>query len=342
MQISWADDYWPCSCRAFRMAPNVQHVANQSNAAASNSTKMMVVFENRVEVTCSRISAKEISQIFSRSSFNIRRDIYKVELKFSPNSGSNSIRLQPDVFDDDRVGRIRLVCPDQKHRLSIHPSAFRASRDYSKEVFIEGCDLRRLDFAFLKGFKALNELYIHYSVIGNFEGLPELPALRLLDIRHCGEHHHGFKWNVTRLPSELQVLRLDHNDLDDGTVAKIIRSASNSSLSDLILSKNRISRIPEGLATFTTPLRRLKLVGNTIPYIDKESFRHLEEDDGSIHLSVLNLGRVSLNSIQPGTFHEGKSFAKINVGVSNLNFRISLTAEIRYSSYHILRHNFFL
>jgi len=268
MQISCADDYWPCSCRAFRIAPNVQHLANRSNAAAPSKSTKMVVFENRVEVTCSRISAKEISQIFSRSSFNIRRDIYKVELKFTPNSGSNSIRLQPDAFDDDRVGRIRLVCPDQKHRLSIHPSAFRASRDYAKEV-----------------------------------------------------------WNVTRLPSELQVLRLDHNDLDDGTVAKIIRSASNSSLSDLILSKNRISRIPEGLATFTTPLRRLKLVGNTIPYIDKESFRHFEEDDGSIHLSVLNLGRVSLNSIQPGTFHEGKSFAKINVGVSNLNFGISLTGN---------------
>jgi len=296
MEVPCADDYWPCSCRAFRI-PNFLHLTNQS---ADSSNKM--VFENRVEVTCSRISGTEIPQIFARSSFNIRRDIYKVEMKFSSNSESNSTRLEPDVFDDDRVRRIRLVCPDERHRLSIHPSAFRASKDYVKEVFIEGCDLRRLDFAFLDGFTALNELYIHSSVMGSFEGLPAVP-LRLLDIHHCGENHHGFKWNVTRLPAELTVLRLDGNDLDDGTVTDIIRSASNSSLSDLILSNNKISRIPEGLATFNTPLRRLKLIGNTIPLIDKESFRHLEDE--SIHLSVLNLGRISLNSIQPGTFQQG-------------------------------------
>lgn len=301
------DDYWPCRCHKFR-------IFSPFHTQSKTHTEM------RTNVHCERADARVITDVFARRDNTRHRDIHDLMIELSPES--NSTHLEPDLLKGNRARRIRLICPNHHHRLTIHPEAFRASMDYTWEVFLEGCDLSELDFVFLDNFSALTELYIRHSEIGTFHGLPPSIPLKILDINHC---EHGFHWNVSDLPHDLSILRLDRNHLDDKTVAAILRSAARSSLSDLVLSNNMLSRIPDEISTLPTPLRKLKLIGNTIPQIKAESFRFSSDSEiqkrngGGVHLTVLNLGHVSLKSIQPGTFQPGKTAT--NLSNSDSNYR---------------------
>lgn len=121
--------------------------------------------------------------------------------------------------------------------------------------------------------------------------------LKILDIYHCPD----LKWNISSLPLTLTSLRLERNDSDDEVVdaaLRLILASKNHSLVDLMLSHNELSHIPEAITSLWAQFGNLKPKNNPNSPINETSFSFLEPHQ----LSVLNLGKMSLNYIESCAF----------------------------------------
>ena len=289
IEVACETDYSPCSCQTFFVQQD-----------PDGDT-----FEKRVSVVCHQVSASDIRNIFVNKPLARRKNIFSLEIQLPAAVESQVMTVETipaHLLNGTRVKRIRLTCPSSSHQLKIDSDAFRSSQTFLNEFFVQNCDLKETDFSFLAEFKALNELYIHSSKLGVIQGLPSDLPLKILDIYHCPD----LKWNISSLPSTLTSLRLEGNHLTDDMTDAVLRSilaSKNHSLVDLMLSHNELSHIPEAITSLGAQFRNLKLKNNPISAIGGKSFSFLEPHQ----LSVLNLGKMSLNYIESGAFQGAAS-----------------------------------
>ncbi len=147
--------------------------------------------------------------------------------------------------------------------------AFESTKNAVTSLDITNCDLTQLDFNFLAGFDNLETLTIStsYNLAASFRTLPMLPKLVNLEINHCPKLN-----QFTEFPTlkGIEYLLLSENpDLRDETVDQILDWISASSATTLVnlgLNGNNLTRVPSGISKFTS-LNSLEMQNNKISMV---------------------------------------------------------------------------
>lgn len=190
-----------------------------------------------------------------------------------------------------------------QRQLTIHPDAFRSSRNYTKYFKISYCNLSRLDFSFLAGFQHLKSLNIRSSVNvhkAHWDTMPQLPSLSQLTIQLC----RIFEWKIfPNLVTGLHYVNMISSDLSDETMDRVLDwllRTSYGTLKDLHIIKNAMTLFPAKLSSFRE-LEQISLTNQVdyssgMPLISKGSFVSRSSP------LTIDLRDCGIQNIEPGAF----------------------------------------
>ena len=178
-------------------------------------------------------------------------------------------------------------------------NAFASSENVTKAVTISGCYLvQQRNFAFLSNFNEMTSLNIFNSRnFTSLEGVPSQPNLYYISIVNC----RGFDSLVSQdsvALTQLRILHLYDNDLDDRSAADILNflaKFSRESLEELRLYNNQLSKVPAIVSSFSK-LNQLMMENNIIDLITTRSLSFFND------VSYLHLGSNAIRSIEPSAF----------------------------------------
>lgn len=248
-----------------------------------------------LEVTCTDVSVQDIQDVFYRT------QTFRLYLVMLSPSGSSSISLPADLLQDKRAENIFLICPPNASPsigLTIDPAAFEFTRFNTSVFGIFNCDLAaQTDMQFLTDFSVLNTLRFENTLnLQVIESLPSLPALKKLIISGCTGLEMAAFPDLT--PARLQRLYLNGNGLSDETANGILvsvgSSSSASSLQELILANDGLTRIPR-IGSFSK-LSVYDVSYNVVPFMSQ-----LTLDFGAV-VTLVSLKSNSLTAIEGGAF----------------------------------------
>lgn len=248
-----------------------------------------------LEVTCTDVSVQDIQDVFYRT------QTFRLYLVMLSPSGSSSINLPADLLQDKRAENIFLICPPNASPsigLTIDPAAFEFTRFNTSVFGIFNCDLAgQTDMQFLTDFSVLNTLRFENTLnLQVIENLPSLPALKKLIISGCTGLETAAFPDLT--PARLQRLYLNGNGLSDETANGILvsvgSSSSASSLQELILANDGLTRIPR-IGSFSK-LSVYDVSYNVVPFMSQ-----LTLDFGAV-VTLVSLKSNSLTAIEGGAF----------------------------------------
>jgi Leucine-rich repeat (LRR) protein len=261
-------------------------------------------------VVCDQISVADIKIVFSNMT---RHDLKSVKIILSPHETEP---IPDDILGNVRVTSIELACVENSN-LRVSNDAFRASSDESvRAVNIDGCNLSRLDFAFMSYMYKLHSLYIFRSLeFVSFQGLPGNRDFKLMSITESSQFY--ALDDTPALLFGLEILYLNDNQLDDTEATKLIKSLASTSVDSLTefrLYNNKLTRIPDMLLSMAN-LKELSLNNNQITLLSTNSLAF----KGPISIS---LGNNSIRNIRPGAFGSLKSmgtFVTIRLNLNKFN-----------------------
>jgi len=99
----------------------------------------------------------------------------------------NSEEIPEDLIGNSKIARIAIYCDDSTERdLRVNRNTFKSTEKYTKEILIQSCNLRRVNFSFLNNFDNLVELAIDgsYHLKESISSLPILNSLKTLSITY--------------------------------------------------------------------------------------------------------------------------------------------------------------
>ncbi|EFX80441.1 hypothetical protein DAPPUDRAFT_103482 [Daphnia pulex] len=275
---------------------------------------------NGLEVTCSDVSVQDIQDVFYRTQ-TFRLYLVMLSPSFIPDSsGSSSISLPADLLQDKRAENIFLICPPNASPsigLTIDPATFEFTRFNTSVFGIFNCDLAaQTDMQFLADFSVLNTLRFENTLnLQVIESLPSLPALKKLIISGCTGLEDEKVAFPDLTPARLQRLYLNGNGLSDETANGILvsvgSSSSASSLQELILANDGLTRIPR-IASFSK-LSVYDVSYNVVPFMSQ-----LTLDFGAV-VTLVSLKSNSLTAIEGGAFQGDFTSAQVNLENNNLS-----------------------
>lgn len=253
---------------------------------------------NGLEITCVDVPIDEMERIFVETRDSV---LYSVTLKAS---ATGTVDLPYNILGNKFIQRLSLHCPaavDPRLVLTIDSTAFQYTRRYTTFLEIKDCDLiNQKDFTFLNEFEVLETLRLERTLnIDSFASLPALAGLQELAIIDCTGLLQVFDFpDLT--PARLTRLYLDGNGLDDTSVFNILVSVSSSSsvssLQELILSRNNLTKVPR-IGTFSK-LNIFDLSDNYISLISSYAFNFIPETN----VNFVGLKNVFLENIEDGAF----------------------------------------
>ncbi len=160
---------------------------------------------------------------------------------------------------------------------------------------VENCDLARVDFNFLAGFKSLQK--IHFVSNSNFQtsGISKLPALPNLVELHFSHNHGLNSWlNFPILSRGLTTLSFDGNhELNDNGVSTIlnwVRQQSTNTLSNVTFHNHfhQITKIPSLMTSSGFPnLNNIHFDRNDIHFISAGALKFLKPLQLTVNSSAL-------------------------------------------------------
>lgn len=266
-----------------------------NNFSPCNCTQNNGSFEEapKFKVFCDQIPIAEIQALFNRMSTH---NLSSFELIIAP---SETLFIPADLLGTSRAKSLTIFCKDVSHNLIINDDAFRSSRDFTKVLTIDGCDLNQQpNFGFLDGFKALASLSISNSKnFNSFQGLPSQSKLYSISILNCRGFNNLEDSTKIALPS-LRQLYLQNNKFDDKAVAKVLKilaESSTESLEELGLNENKLTRVPELITSFSN-LHYLMMEQNAISLLHSQSLTLTGR------MEFLNLAYNGISTIEPGAF----------------------------------------
>jgi len=183
-----------------------------------------------LSVLCNNITGKRVRTAFERSKiYRIDQFVFKLENNKDQNIPAN-------VIGNHSIGKITIHCPGKNSPLRVDSAAFSLTKLATKSLTISNCNLKYLDWSFLKGFSNL----ISLNIVANSSNL-----------------HQRFYTLPTRTLAKLEIFHLDsvlglniNNCYDVGTDAlqnlltKWVTRTSRRSLESLSLSNNSLTRVP--------------------------------------------------------------------------------------------------
>lgn len=188
-------------------------------------------------------------------------------------------------------------------QLRVDPRAFTSTKDFTRYLKIDNCDLEQLDIGFLTGFNYF-EAVTFASDSGfhqSFSTLPKLPKLSQLKF----EASRGL-YELTDFPvlaKGLEVFRVTESPgFDDASASRILDwllVSSQNTLKELEFRRqNELKMIPSQLGSFPH-LYRLLIEGAKLPLLRKDFFKF------SAPVLRLSLTNSDVQLVEPGTF-QGK------------------------------------
>ncbi len=204
-----------------------------------------------LSVLCNNITGKRVRTAFERSKiYRIDQFVFKLENNKDQNIPAN-------VIGNHSIGKITIHCPGKNSPLRVDSAAFSLTKLATKSLTISNCNLKYLDWSFLKGFSYLSSLNIVANSSNLHQRFYTLPTRTLakLEIFHLDSvlGLNGFNHTCRKFPApppkgltELYI----NNCYDVGTDAlqnlltKWVTRTSRRSLESLSLSNNSLTRVP--------------------------------------------------------------------------------------------------
>ena len=268
------------------------------------------------EVSCIDVTVEEIRGVFFRT---VALVVYSVTLSASD---PVSVVLPYDLLSDKRAEKIFLNCPlrtgDPKVLLTIDPQTFQYSRVNTTQFEINNCDLaNQPDMLFLSGFSILNSLRIGNS--SNVEAFATLPSTNFPALKELAIYDSTGLGTIVfpdLTPARLERLYLAGNGLTDtevnGVLVSVGSSSSVSSLKELYLGRNALTKVPR-IASFSQ-LGTYYLNGSTIAFMSLSSLIF------GTPVVYVGLKSVGLTAIEGGAF-QGK-ILDLNLFVCYINYNL--------------------
>ena len=284
-------------------------------------------------LVCNRLPLADVKKAFNRTVVVNESIVQLEELHLSPSVADEPSPIPRDLLESSgqlRFTTIYLSCPKDRFQLMVHPDAFTGTQNHTIRMRISLCDLSRLDFYFLHGFRRLESLKIWYSFDAHLAGwnrFPDLPALSDLGIYQCGGLNN---WtSFPQLVNGLKEMDLQGNGLNDDSMGRILDWALKSSAGSLqklligaYMDGNNLTKIPSQIGSFHR-LDHLDLSGRYNS--DKKSPKPFGIATVSSCLlsfgstvKSLNIQSAGLSFIKPGAFQGDFSWATVNLADNNL------------------------
>ena len=218
------EDYWPCKCS--------------------------ILDDKLLRLECDRLTSDQYYDLFKHKT---PADIDLIGIRgLTP-----TLSVPKDIIWEHRVmNQITLGCDyryvKQQYSTTVHPEAFRSSRNFTMRISIHLCDLTMFDFSFLYGFSNLIDLIISDCNNFHLHNLPHLPNLLALMVYNCKGLNNWTDFPIMK--SGLEVLTLIESELSDddanGILRWISKSPSYGTLTWLRLAKNKLTQIPSEVKSF--------------------------------------------------------------------------------------------
>ena len=219
------EDYWPCRCSYL------------------NEKKLL-----RLE--CYRLTSDQYYDLFQ---YKTPADIDVIGIRgLTP-----TLTVPKDIIFEHRViNQINLDCNysyvEQQYSTTIHPEAFRSSRNFTMRMSIHYCDLIMFNFSFLDGFTKLEDLLFSDCINFHLLNLPQLPNLLSVRVYNCTGLNNWTDFPMLKI--RLKTLVLIDNQLSNDDANRILhwisKSPSYRTLTWLILAKNKLTQIPSEVKSF--------------------------------------------------------------------------------------------
>ncbi len=246
-------------------------------------------------VNCTGVNMTEVQKVFIRTT-TLRIDVLYL-------TAFDDQIIPPNLLPRKEVRIVSIQSHDMYDHLIVDQDAFDSSRAITERLTIEFCDLAYFDFSFLTSFSRLKSL----KIVGSLNivskvilTLPILTSISTISLTFCSGFH---DWQTfpALASGVLEILELQSNqDIDDkimGVILGGILPSSAYSLKSLLLSENKLTKIPEELHFFSR-IEKIDVHGNSIPAITNISFQ------SSFEFPILDLDISSsgVAEIQPDAF----------------------------------------
>ena len=184
--------------------------------------------------------------------------------------------------------------------IMIHPKAFAFSstRSFTTSFTISNHNISPLSFEFLKDFHQLKRLSISNSINVHLSNLPALPNLDVITI--SSSTLLGSLLTNCSMQKRLQDLSLSQNGINDKLAEQILQwiaaGSSRHTLSSINLSRNKLTKIPSLLKSFSN-LKTIYLKQQEFP-----GFSHISLSLPFYSFKEIDLRSSYITHIEPGTF----------------------------------------
>ena len=202
------------------------------------------------------------------------------------------------------TNEMHILCEDiGKQKIKIHPDAFRSSRNFTRFFRISWCDVRGLDFFFLKDFVYLEHLVLFLNAqVSSAEWLT-LPTTTLSNLANFYTTSSTGVEDWATFPVLIQgiiYMDISNNKISDLAVDRILQwildSPSLKTLKKLCISQNALTEIPKKILLFES-LQEIYLEFNPIHGIIRSGSLKPFFTNSKLHLEV-----TGINKIEPGAF----------------------------------------
>lgn len=145
---------------------------------------------------------------------------------------------------------IKFVKSSYRNSLRIEPGAFSYSKNFTKWIVLEGCELSQLDFKFLTGFDSLSTVEFVSTFNVHLAKWTSMPSM-LPNLAHLAIHNStGLnEWETfPSLSRGLKVLDLNNNEIQSGPLDRILNWSvghSGNTLEMLFLEQNSLTVPPQ-------------------------------------------------------------------------------------------------
>lgn len=256
-------------------------------------------------ISCYQIPLEEIVNVFQKN----RTTSLISDISILLPSNDEPI-IPPNILGNYQIKSFVKIYCNNEFPLVVDPQAFNPlTTQTTNLVYLSGCDLRELDWVFLKDFQQLKtlEIYTSSNVHVSFSTLPELPSLNKLEFFSCDGVN-----ELTSFPrlisGSLKHISIYHSQLNDDAAGRIldwILQSSSETLPYIGFAWNSLTKIPSQICSFTA-LQTVDFNKNLFSLISANSFCFKSTDSVSPYGYGINLQNSGISEIEIGAF-QGKT-----------------------------------
>lgn len=273
-------------------------------------------------VRCNNITVERVKTALGKKK-NQHIGYFSLDLK-----NNKDQKIPANFIGNSSIDGILLRCTGQNSPLRVDSAAFSATQLYTKSLYISYCNLKYLNWSFLKGFSKLSSLTIDHS-LNLHQKFYTLPTASLSSLNTVSFLSivglNGFNNTCLKFPPPppkgLSYLSITEcYDLGTAAVQNIlskwVRPTSTDTLKTLLLSFNTLTSIPSEIAKFNE-LNDVQCVEQKRPLAIQSGSFNFKKPKSSLDFTrrILDFSSSHITSISPGAF-QGIIFYKTIVKIS--------------------------